>query len=162
MDGGATLAFAFAAVLTGGLLASSGARNRSLGEILKGVTSPNGTAASAGTVSASEPSSQNTSSTSKGSLQSWIAKEAKKLGWSSSAWGSVIERESGWNPKATNPSSGAFGIGQFLGSTETAYASRGATSTNPIRQLEAMRDYISERYGNPTHALAHEKEFGWY
>jgi hypothetical protein len=41
MAGGTTLALAFGAVALAGLLLSSGLRNRSLGELLRGITSPN-------------------------------------------------------------------------------------------------------------------------
>jgi hypothetical protein len=41
MSGGTTLALAFGAVALAGLLLSSGLRNRSLGELLRGITSPN-------------------------------------------------------------------------------------------------------------------------
>lgn len=47
MGSGPGLALAFAAVLAGGLLASSGLRNRSLSEVIAGITSPNVAKASA-------------------------------------------------------------------------------------------------------------------
>jgi hypothetical protein len=87
---------------------------------------------------------------------------SKQKGWSALAWDAVIERESGWNPNAVNSSSGAYGIGQFLGATKEEYAAEGATSTNPLKQIQAMGDYIANRYGNPSNALAHELQYHWY
>lgn len=79
-------------------------------------------------------------------------KIAKAKGWSVKDWKDLIQGESGGDPTARNPSSGAFGIGQFLGSTLTAYAKYGSTSTDPSRQIHAMGQYISDRYGTPTNA----------
>jgi Transglycosylase SLT domain len=87
---------------------------------------------------------------------------AKAKHWSLSAWKDVVNRESGGNPNARNPSSGAYGLGQFLGSTLSEYAKYGATSPNPVKQIEAMGQYISDRYGTPTSAEQHEEDFGWY
>jgi hypothetical protein len=90
---------------------------------------------------------------------------SKTEGWGvdgALAWEHVIEDESGWNPTATNPTSGAFGIGQFLGATKTEYAPEGSESSNPVEQIKAMGDYIKNRYGNPLAALAHENTDHWY
>lgn len=83
-------------------------------------------------------------------------------GWSSADWLTLIGMESGGRSTAVNPTSGAFGIGQFLGATKAEYAKLGATSTNPLDQLTAMEDYIRDKYGSPTAALAHEHTYGWY
>lgn len=87
---------------------------------------------------------------------------ARQRGWSLPDWLTLIGLESGGNAQALNPTSGAFGIGQFLGSTKTAYASRGATSTSPLRQLDAMAAYIGDRYGTPTAALAFHRQHNYY
>lgn len=89
----------------------------------------------------------------------------RRFGWSHSeleAWWQVISDESGGNPAATNASSGAFGIGQFLGATYKEYLPYGAGSSNPLDQLNAMAQYIHNRYGTPTSALAHENGYHWY
>jgi hypothetical protein len=89
----------------------------------------------------------------------------RRFGWSHSeleAWWQVISDESGGNPTATNPGSGAFGIGQFLGATYKEYLPFGAGSSNPVDQLNAMAQYIRDRYGNPLGALAHENSCHWY
>ena len=74
----------------------------------------------------------------------------------------MISDESGGNPAALNPTSGAFGIGQFLGATYKEYLPFGAGSPNPLDQLNAMAQYIHDRYGSPLAALAHECSCHWY
>jgi hypothetical protein len=89
----------------------------------------------------------------------------RRFGWSRGeldAWWQVISDESGGLPTATNPGSGAFGIGQFLGSTYKEYLPFGAGSPNPVDQLNAMAQYIHDRYGSPLAALAHENTCHWY
>jgi TP901 family phage tail tape measure protein len=77
---------------------------------------------------------------------------AKARNWSAGDWKKLVQGESGGDPTALNPSSGAFGLGQFLGRTKDAYAKYGATSTDPVMQIQAMAKYILDRYGNPTNA----------
>jgi hypothetical protein len=89
----------------------------------------------------------------------------RRFGWSHAelqAWWQVISDESGGNPSALNPSSGAFGIGQFLGATYKEYLPFGAGSPHPIDQLNAMAQYIHDRYGSPLAALSHECSCHWY
>ncbi|HLH99862.1 MAG TPA: NlpC/P60 family protein [Acidimicrobiales bacterium] len=70
-------------------------------------------------------------------------------------------RESGWNPTATNPTSGAFGIPQALPATKMATA--GADwATDGYTQIVWGIDYIRARYGTPQAAWSHELVFGWY
>jgi hypothetical protein len=82
-----------------------------------------------------------------------MAKIAKDRGWSLRDWKRLVQGESGGNPEAVNPHSGAFGLGQFLGATLRAYARFGATSHDPTRQIRAMAQYIADRYGTATAAL---------
>ena len=85
-------------------------------------------------------------------------------GWSSSQFScldSLWTRESGWNYKASNPSSGAYGIPQALpGSKMGSVASD--WKTNPITQITWGLDYIADRYGTPCGAWAHSEDVGWY
>lgn len=82
------------------------------------------------------------------------------------------DRESSWNPNAENPSSGAYGIGQILGS-HTNYAKvAGEPSTisqnsvwyrdNWENQINWALGYIKNRYGSISNAWAHELEYHWY
>jgi len=58
----------------------------------------------------------------------------------------VISRESGWNVRATNPSSGAYGLGQALPPSKMApYGSDWRTSART--QLTWMKAYLDGRYG---------------
>lgn len=102
----------------------------------------------------------------------------KKFGWAASEftaldklWGTY---ESGWNPHARNPTSGAFGIAQALNhGTSCSAAPDGTNEYGPEYGLtcaEAQRanagsarwqiewglGYIQSRYGSPSRALAHE------
>lgn len=70
-------------------------------------------------------------------------------------------RESNWNPRAQNPSSGAYGIPQSLPASKMASA--GADwRTNPATQITWGLNYIAGRYGTPCAAWAHSQRVGWY
>jgi hypothetical protein len=85
-------------------------------------------------------------------------------GWSSdqfSCLDSLYVRESGWNPSAANPSSGAYGIPQALpGDKMAVYGSD--WETNPETQLEWGLAYIQDRYGSPCGAWSFWLSNNWY
>jgi hypothetical protein len=85
-------------------------------------------------------------------------------GWSSSQFGclqSLWNRESGWNPTAQNPTSGAYGIPQALPGSKMASA--GADwQTNPATQIRWGLGYIQQIYGSPCAAWSHEEAVGSY
>lgn len=58
------------------------------------------------------------------------------------------EKESGWNPLAENPSSGAYGIPQSWPADKLATAGDD-WRTNPITQMTWGMDYIAAVYGDP-------------
>jgi hypothetical protein len=70
-------------------------------------------------------------------------------------------RESGWNEKAYNSSSGAYGIPQALPGSKMVSAGDD-WETNPATQIRWGLGYIKDRYGTPTAALAHSDANGWY
>ena len=79
-----------------------------------------------------------------------------QFGWSASQF-SCLEplwyHESGWNPNAENPSSGAYGIPQALHGS--LMASAGSDwKTNPATQIRWGLSYIHDRYGSPCGAWA--------
>lgn len=74
----------------------------------------------------------------------------------------IISHESGFNPNATNPKSGAYGLGQFLGHQGDKYGAMGAYSGDPSQETNAMLAYIRDRYGDPSHAKAFWQAHGWY
>jgi cell wall-associated NlpC family hydrolase len=71
------------------------------------------------------------------------------------------ERESGWNPAAVNPVSGAFGIPQALPAAKMASAGPD-WATNPYTQIIWGIGYIRATYGTPQAAWAHELAYSWY
>lgn len=71
------------------------------------------------------------------------------------------KRESGWNYKATNTGSGAYGIPQALpGSKMASIASD--WKTNPATQIKWGLGYIEGRYDTPCGAWNHSESVGWY
>ncbi len=70
-------------------------------------------------------------------------------------------KESGWNHRAQNPSSGAYGIPQSLpGSKMGSVASD--WQSNPATQIKWGLGYIEGRYGSPCEAWSHSQSVGWY
>lgn len=65
-------------------------------------------------------------------------------------------QESGWNPYAVNPSSGAYGIPQSLGHGHPYNLG------DFVGQVDWGEDYVAGRYGSPDNAWAHERAFNWY
>jgi hypothetical protein len=70
-------------------------------------------------------------------------------------------KESGWNHKARNSSSGAYGIAQALPGSKMATAGSD-WQTNPATQIKWGLSYIKGRYGTPCDAWAHSQDVGWY
>lgn len=70
-------------------------------------------------------------------------------------------RESGWNHRAMNPTSGAYGIPQALPGWKMASAGSD-WRTNPRTQIKWGIRYIKSRYGTPCGAWAHSQRTGWY
>jgi len=83
---------------------------------------------------------------------------AASRGWTGSEWTSLYqlwEHESGWNPNATNGSSGACGIPQ-------ANPCSKITSTDVAGQITWGLGYIATRYGDPNAAWAYWQANGSY
>jgi hypothetical protein len=99
-----------------------------------------------------------------GSPQQIAAAMLGSFGWSSDQFGclqSLWNAESGWNPAASNPISGAYGIPQALPGSKMASA--GADwQTNPATQIKWGLGYIKQVYGSPCAAWSHEQSAGWY
>jgi hypothetical protein len=73
----------------------------------------------------------------------------------------LFKRESGWNHRASNSSSGAYGIPQALpGSKMAKFGSD--WKTNPATQIKWGLDYIEGRYNSPCGAWSHSESSGWY
>ena len=73
----------------------------------------------------------------------------------------IIERESSWNLHATNPSSGAYGLGQSLPGYKMA--SMGSDWRNSaLIQIKWALSYMTGRYGSPCAAWAFWQAHDWY
>ncbi|MFI6512976.1 NlpC/P60 family protein [Streptosporangium sp. NPDC050855] len=82
-------------------------------------------------------------------------KMAAELGWTGKQWRALEalwQRESGWNHKADNPTSDAYGIPQALPGSKMASAGKD-WATNPATQIEWGLGYIKSRYKTPAKAL---------
>jgi hypothetical protein len=89
---------------------------------------------------------------------------AAKAGWTGAQWTAlenVEMREAGFSLTATNPTSGAYGMAQFINGP-SEYAQYGGNSSTAAGQAVAMVNYIKSRYGTPAAAWQHEQQFGWY
>jgi hypothetical protein len=73
----------------------------------------------------------------------------------------IIERESGWNVYAENPSSGAYGLPQALPGSKMASAGPDWQS-DAMTQLLWMRSYVDVSYGGACGAMAFWEGHGWY
>jgi hypothetical protein len=73
----------------------------------------------------------------------------------------IVSHESGWNHRATNASSGAYGLVQALPGSKMASA--GADwRTNPTTQIKWGLDYMNSRYGSPCAAWSFWQAHNWY
>ncbi|MDN0194537.1 transglycosylase SLT domain-containing protein [Streptomyces sp. S.PNR 29] len=73
----------------------------------------------------------------------------------------IVDHESGWNYKAVNPSSGAYGLVQAYPGSKMASA--GADwRTNPATQIKWGLNYMNDRYGSPCDAWAFWQANGSY
>lgn len=76
--------------------------------------------------------------------------------WDDASW--VISHESGWNPRAQNPSSSASGLGQMIDGTWRAYRPAAAAGYAHMKdapvsmQADATARYMGQRYGSPSGA----------
>jgi cell wall-associated NlpC family hydrolase len=106
-----------------------------------------------------------------------------RFGWGADQFPPLVNlwnRESSWQAKARNPTSGAFGIAQALGhGTSCSAAPDGTNEYGPqyglscgdaqsanggsvLQQIRWGLGYIRSRYSTPAGAWLHEQQFGWY
>ncbi|GAA2073461.1 transglycosylase SLT domain-containing protein [Streptomyces albiaxialis] len=73
----------------------------------------------------------------------------------------IVDHESSWNYRATNASSGAYGLVQALPGSKMASA--GADwRTNPATQIKWGLNYMNDRYGSPCGAWDFWQANNWY
>ncbi len=92
-----------------------------------------------------------------GSKEEWLAAS----GIPQSDWGYVdfiVNRESGWNPNATNASSGACGLAQALPCSKIG----GAGGYDPVTALQWQHSYVTNRYGGYAQAYDFWSKNHWY
>lgn len=107
-----------------------------------------------------EGDSNSTSPKPTGSHKHWMEQAGIPKSWYKDLnW--IINHESSWNPKATNPGSGAYGIPQSLPGNKMASAGKD-WRTNPITQLKWMYSYVKGRYGNASNAKHFWQTHNWY
>ncbi|MDK1474278.1 transglycosylase SLT domain-containing protein [Streptomyces sp. 549] len=73
----------------------------------------------------------------------------------------IVERESGWDHTAQNPSSGAYGLVQALPGDKMASAGSD-WRTNPATQIEWGMEYMKDRYGSACGAWSFWQQNHWY
>ncbi len=92
-----------------------------------------------------------------GNKDTWLAAS----GIPQEYWGyvdSIVTKESGWNPNATNPSSGACGLAQALPCSKVG----GAGGYDPVSSLQWMNSYVNGRYGGWAGAYNFWQANRWY
>jgi len=77
------------------------------------------------------------------------------------AFDEIVRRESGWNYKAINPTSKAWGLPQCL-PVSKCVSQYPDFKDNPKSQIEWMIQYISDRYKTPKNALYWHNKHNWY
>lgn len=85
------------------------------------------------------------------------------MGWGGQ-WNSLKQlwqKESNWNNKARNPSSGAYGIPQALPPSKMG-PDANPPKSDPAAQIDWGLGYIKGRYGSPNAAWGHSQRVGWY
>lgn len=95
-----------------------------------------------------------------GSCSEWMAEAGVP---NSAAANYLIDQESGCNPRAVNPTSGACGIGQSLPCSKMGPVNPDGTSAaSPAEQMEWMHNYVIGRYGSWEAAAAYHRSNNWY
>lgn len=174
---GASVAY----IAVGGILLYSGIKGSTITDTVKSVISGNLNVSNTeglttgADVAATDANSTGTGSTSStgdtgasdpgaASNQALAKKLATQLGHSTwttgqewADWIKLWNQESGWSITAANPSSDARGIAQNINGYSSDYLQGNATS-----QITWGINYISQRYGSPSIAWAHEVENDWY
>ncbi|GAA0487304.1 MULTISPECIES: transglycosylase SLT domain-containing protein [Streptomyces] len=73
----------------------------------------------------------------------------------------IVDHESGWNYRATNAGSGAYGLVQALPGSKMASAGSD-WQTNPATQIKWGLGYMNDRYGSPCGAWSFWQANSWY
>jgi len=96
--------------------------------------------------------------------QAYARFRVTEMGWGDGQFQCLVSlwnRESQWNYRATNSSSGAYGIAQALPGSKMNVVGPD-WRTNPVTQIKWGLNYIADRYGTPCGAWSHSQATGWY
>ena len=97
--------------------------------------------------------------------QSYAKQKCLQRGWSNNDFSALVllwQRESSWNPKAENSSSGAYGIPQMNPSGGHSIARDPKYRNSWQFQIDTGLDYIAERYETPSDAWNWWQSHRWY
>lgn len=155
---------AFSLVIAGGVVLMAGLRNRSIAEILRGITSPAGggpvVALSSGGIAGGVAGDIATGAAGLGGTPAKNRKLGKRMaraaGITGKEWQCMDElamRESGWDDKADNPTSSAYGIPQDI---------TGNDHGGPRGQIAWFISYVRSRYGTFCKAVEFHDANNWY
>ncbi len=101
---------------------------------------------------------------SKSNSQAYARMAVSANGWGNADYACLVKlwtKESQWNHKAMNRSSGAYGIPQSLPGSKMASAGK-SWRTDPPTQIRWGLSYIKSRYGTPCGAWRHSQATNWY
>jgi hypothetical protein len=96
--------------------------------------------------------------------QAYARSQVLARGWGEGNFTCLVNlwnKESGWNVKASNGSSGAYGIPQALPGSKMATAGADWAS-NYKTQVNWGLGYIASSYGTPCNAWSHSQSLNWY
>ncbi|MFR0568583.1 G5 domain-containing protein [Bifidobacterium apri] len=96
--------------------------------------------------------------------QTYAAGAAAQRGWTGDEWTCLLNlwtKESGWRWSAGNPTSGAYGIPQSLPGSKMSQFGANWKDDGAV-QIDWGLYYITIRYGKPSVAWQHWKDYNWY
>ena len=96
--------------------------------------------------------------------QEFARTELRSRNWDESEFTCLVDlwnRESKWNHRAENVSSGAYGIPQALPGNKMKSAGKDWRTSAETQILWGL-GYIADRYTTPCNAWAHSEKTGWY
>ena len=183
MPGSRINGFSLAYTAAGGVVLWSGIKGETLSDTFRGLlkgqapkggeqpiqaagTTPAATAGAGGGTAAGDTGASGATAKQNQAIARLLA---APFGWSTGQqWADLVSlwnRESGWDNKAENAQSGAYGIAQALGHGPTNQYPAGPANppiSSAAAQIAWGLSYIKGTYGSPAAAWAHETADGWY
>lgn len=121
-------------------------------------------AATAGGANGSEANFTPSGGSASGNGADLMRQISKQRGWNFNDWWALDAKETTHGASLANPTSTARLRGQFLDFNYGKYGPGSDPAQNPsmAQQIESMAEYIAERYGNPSKALAFHNVHNFY